>query len=283
MKRIVLLPNREKDPALALSLRALSVLLGFCTHVYTEAKNEELIASGATPYAADAFPEDAELLLVLGGDGTMLHASALAVRYGIPMLGINIGRLGYLASVEPSEIESLTALASDAFTEQARMLLDVTLEEKSGSRRFLGYALNDLVIDGCGHLADLRLCEKQSYLDYRADGLIVATPTGSTAYSLSAGGPVLDESMDAICVTPICPRSFFSRSLLFPEDATLRIVNMGTREGGVRISMDGCIDEPMAVGDAVEITRSQKRVRILSLRPRHLLEVLSTKMNTQHF
>ena len=283
MKRIVLLPNREKDPALALSLRALTVLLGFCTHVYTEAQNEELIASGALPYASDTFPADAELLLVLGGDGTMLHASELAVRYGIPMLGINIGRLGYLASVEPAEIETLSSLASDSFTEQARMLLDVTLEEKSGVRRFLGYALNDLVIDGGGHLADLRLYEKQSYLDYRAGGLIVATPTGSTAYSLSAGGPVLDESMDAICVTPICPRSFFSRSLLFSEDATLRIVNMGTREGGVRISMDGCIDEPMAVGDAVEITRSQKRVRILSLRPRHLLEVLSTKMNTQHF
>ena len=283
MKRIVLLPNREKDPALALSLRALDVLLGFCSHVYTEAQNAELIAGGATPYAQDAFPADAELLLVLGGDGTMLHASAIAVQYDIPMLGINIGRLGYLASVEPSEIGSLAALADNAYTEQARMLLDVTLETVDGERRFLGNALNDLVIDGCGHLADLRLYEKQSYLDYRADGLIVATPTGSTAYSLSAGGPVLDESMNAICVTPICPRSFFSRSLLFPEDATLRVLNMGTRADGVRISLDGCTDVPMAVGDTLEVTRSSQKVRILSLRPRHLLEVLSTKMNTQHF
>lgn len=283
MKRIVLLPNREKDPSLALSLRALSVLLGFCTCVYTEDTNRELIAAGAIGYHGEDFPKDAELLLVLGGDGTMLHAAALAFERDIPMLGINIGRLGYLASVEPSELATLTALGNDTYTEQARMLLDVTLETREGERRFLGHALNELVIDGGGHLADLRLLEKQSALDYRADGLIVATPTGSTAYSLSAGGPVMDESMDAICVTPICPRSFFSRSLLFPEDAVLRVLNMGTRSDSVRIILDGGTSVPMAVGDTVVIARSEKKVRILSLKPRHLLEVLSTKMNTQHF
>ena len=147
----------------------------------------------------------------------------------------------------------------------------------------LGCALNDMVIDGGGHLADLRLYEKQSYLDYRADGLIVATPTGSTAYSLSAGGAVLDETMDALCVTPICPRSFFSRSLVFPSDASLRIVNMSTRGDTVRISLDGSTEIPLSSGESVLVCRSTKRVRLITLKPRRLLEVLSTKMNTQHF
>lgn len=282
MKRIVLLPNRDKDAGFALSRRVLDVLLRFCSRVYTESENCELVKAGATSYPKEDFPKDAELLLVLGGDGTMLHAAEKAVKYDIPILGVNIGRLGYLASLEPTEIESLTALSTDTYTVQERMLLDVKFE-KDGEVRDLGHALNDVVIDGRGHLADLRLFEKQSHLDYRADGLIVATPTGSTAYSLSAGGPVLDENMEALCVTPICPRSFFSRSLLFSQDAALRILNMSARAEGVRVSLDGCTDAPLETGAAVLVSSSRSRVRILSLKPRHLLEVLSTKMNTQHF
>ena len=283
MDNIILLPNREKDIDLKLSRCVLRVCLGFCSHVYAEASHQELIEAGATPYTKEAFPKDGELLLVLGGDGTMLHAAETAVEHDIPLLGINIGRLGYLASLEPTELDSLRALSEDTYTVQERMLLDVLLKKQNGEEIFLGRALNDVVIDGRGHLADLRLYEKQSYLDYRADGLIVATPTGSTAYSLSAGGPVLEESMGAICVTPICPRSFFSRSLLFAEGAILNIVNRSTRAEGVRILIDGCTDMPLDAGDSVMVFRSEKKVRILSLKPRHLLEVLSTKMNTQHF
>lgn len=283
MDKIILLPNREKDPAFSLSLRVLEVLREFCTCVYTEKHNSELVAAGAVGYSAERFPTDAQLLLVLGGDGTMLHAAADAARFDIPLLGVNIGRLGYLASLDPSEIEELRALATDTYIEQTRMLLDVHIQKADGTVTPLGRALNDMVLRGCGHLADLRLYEKQSYLDYRADGLIVATPTGSTAYSLSAGGAVLDETMEALCVTPICPRSFFSRSLVFPADASLRIVNLSTRGDTARVSLDGCTDLPLAAGDAILVCRSAKRVKLLTLKPRSLLEVLSTKMNMQHF
>jgi NAD+ kinase len=283
MDKIVLLPNKEKDLDFTLSKRVLHTCLAFCSRVYTDSGNRELIEAGATPYSEDAFPRDAELLLVLGGDGTMLHAAETAVAHDIPLLGVNIGRLGYLASLEPTELASLSSLAENAYAVQERMLLDVGIKKRNGEALFLGRVLNDVVIDGQGHLADLRLFEKESYIDYRADGLIVATPTGSTAYSLSAGGPVLEESMGAICVTPICPRSFFSRSLLFSEDASLNILNMSTRTESVRILMDGCTEAVLNVGDSVTVSRSSETVRILSLKPRHLLEVLSKKMNTQHF
>ena len=283
MNKIILLPNLEKDPSLALSLQVLAVLSEFCTCVYTESGNKALLSAGAVAYEAGDLPKDAELLLVLGGDGTMLHAAIDAAKYDVPLLGINIGRLGYLASLDPTETDALRLLASDTYTEQTRMLLDVTLEKKNGERVLLGHALNDMVIDGGGHLADLRLYEKQSYLDYRADGLIVATPTGSTAYSLSAGGAVLEETMDALCVTPVCPRSFFSRSLVFPADTSLRIVNMGGRQDMTRICLDGCTEIPLSPEDSVLVSRSEKRVRLVALKPRRLLEILSTKMNTQHF
>lgn len=283
MNKIILLPNLEKDPSLALSLQVLAVLSEFCTCVYTESDNKALLSAGAVAYEAGDLPKDAELLLVLGGDGTMLHAAIDAAKYDVPLLGINIGRLGYLASLDPTETDALRLLASDTYTEQTRMLLDVALEKKTGERVFLGHALNDMVIDGGGHLADLRLYEKQSYLDYRADGLIVATPTGSTAYSLSAGGAVLEETMDALCVTPVCPRSFFSRSLVFPADTSLRIVNMGGRQDMTRICLDGCTEIPLSPEDSVLVSRSEKRVRLVALKPRRLLEILSTKMNTQHF
>lgn len=283
MKKIILLPNRDKDPGFTLSLRVLKVLQSFCTKVYTEKENAELVSLGAIPYMENDFPADAELLLVLGGDGTMLHAATAAAQHGIPLMGINIGRLGYLATVEPAEIEDLRSLADNTYIEQSRMLLDVVLQGSDGKKVFLGRALNDVFIDGGGHLADLRLFEKQSSLDYRANGLIVATPTGSTAYSLSAGGPVMDENMSAICVTPICPRSFFSRSLLFPEDALLRIVNLEARADTARVSIDGFLEVPLSRGDEIIVRRSALSVRILTLKPRRLLEVLSTKMNTQHF
>lgn len=283
MDKIVLLPNREKDPEFSLSLRVLSVLRGFCTRVYTENVNRILIDHGAVGYSEESFPADAELLLVLGGDGTMLHAAQIAAGYDIPLIGVNMGRLGYLASVDPEEIAALSALKDNMYTEQPRMLLDVSLEKKTGEIAFLGYALNDLVIDGKGHLSDLRIYEKKSYLDYRADGLIVATPTGSTAYSLSAGGAVLDETMDAMCVTPICPRSFFSRSIVFPADTELRIVNSNVRGDAAGLSLDGCTSAVLEAGDSVVVTRSEKRARLLTLKPRRTLEVLSTKMNTQHF
>ncbi|MBQ9736154.1 MAG: NAD(+)/NADH kinase [Clostridia bacterium] len=282
MDKIVLLPNAEKDASFALSLATMDVLKEFCSKIYTENENKELISAGAIGYARDAFPTDAQLLLVLGGDGTMLHAASVAVEHDIPILGVNIGRLGYLAAVEPSELDSLKKLATDTYDEQSRMMLSVTVRTKDGGERFLANALNDMVIDGGGRLCDLRLFERDGYLDYRADGLIVSTPTGSTAYSLSAGGPVVDETMDALGVTPVCPRSFFSRSLLFGADTTLRILNMSAR-ADVRISIDGCTDAALSLGDEVIVRRAECRLRTILLTPRNLLEVLSTKMNTQHF
>jgi len=283
MKKIVLTPNPQKDVDFLLSVKVIDVLKSFCSEIYVENVYKELLTYGVTGYEPNAFPEDAELILVLGGDGSMLHAAKDALEHDIPLLGINMGRVGYLASVEPHEISDLADLAMDRYIEKKHMTLSVVAKGTDGKEKFLGYALNDVVVDGKGHLADMRVYDGNCFLDYRADGLIAATPTGSTAYSFSAGGPVMDESMDAICLTPVCPRSFFSRSLLFAPTSVLRIVNTTSRDGDMQVILDGQDTYPLRYGEEVIVCRSNLDVKILALKQRNLLEVLCTKMDTRHF
>ena len=282
MNKIILLPNAKKDEGFLLTKQVIAVLRTFCEKIYVS-EDVPIAEEGICLYPVGALPKDAELLLVIGGDGTLLHAAAAAMHADIPILGVNMGRLGYLTSVEPSEIESLSRLADGDYTVKGRMALEVLCKHADGTTELMGSVLNDVVVDGAGHLADLRLYEKERFLDYRAGGLIIATPTGSTAYSLSAGGPVVDEAMGALCVTPICPRSFFSRSILFCEDATLRVAYIGERRDPLHVSMDGCLDFSLLPGEEVVVRRAAKDFKFLFLKPRDLLEVLCTKMNTQHF
>ena len=283
MKRIALKINVQKDKDLACAKEVLAVLRSFCEKIYVEDTYKSLASEKVFFYGGDTIPKDSELIMVLGGDGTMLHAACDAVKYDLPMLGINMGRVGYLASLEIGEIDTLARLDSDDFLEKQHMLFSVTVKKKNGEEIFLGYALNDVVIDGKGHLADIRLNDGKNTLDYRANALIAATPTGSTAYSFSAGGPVMDEAMEAICITPVCPRSFFSRSLLFAPSSVLSIENRRTRDGDLEISIDGYTHTPLSYGDSVCVCRAQKRIRILALKERRLLEVLCTKMDTRYF
>lgn len=283
MNRIALKINAQKDKDFSLAKEVLARLSDFCEKIYVENDFPLLLGGKVHPYTDESFPADAELLLVLGGDGTMLHAARTAVKHDLPMLGVNIGRVGYLASVECSELSELSRLKENDFFEIEHMMLRVSVHKKNGEEMLLGYALNDVVIDGKGHLADIRLYDGESFLDYRADGLIVATPTGSTAYSFSAGGPVMDEGMKAICVTPVCPRSFFSRSLLFAPNSALCIEHTGERVGDLDISVDGYTHFPLSYGESVTVLRADKSVRILTLKKRNLLKVLCTKMGTRYF
>ena len=283
MNNIVLIPNQQKDVGYAVTKEVIGVLLGFGMRVYVK---EELLGDleGVLSYPAESFPEDAELILVVGGDGTMLHAAALALENNVALLGINMGRLGYLTTVERTELSLLSALKDDTYTVEERMTLSLSVLHKNGERSELPFsALNEIVVSGMGHLADIRLYEGGEALDYRADGLILATPTGSTAYSLSAGGPVMEDSMNAFCVTPVSPRSFFSRSLLFSAEAVLKIESVGERREGLRVTVDGRESFVLEDGNLLEIKQSTKKVRILSLQPKNLLRVLCTKMKMNHF
>jgi NAD+ kinase len=270
MKKFVIIPNRQKDPDYAVTVQTIRVLKQSDTTVYVERQHEDLTPHGVTLYDESHFPPDAEIIIVLGGDGSILDAGHTAIRHDLPVLGINMGRLGYLAEVSPDELSKLSALFSDNYTQRERMTLDVTLIRKSGERTSLyKHALNDIVVSHgqIARLADLELCEgDKKALTYRADGLIVATPCGSTAYSLSAGGPIVDPKLSCFCVTPICPHSLSARPLVFPDTANLRIKNICNREKVLHLTLDGRVTFDLYFGDTVCITRSDLRVQLLRLK-----------------
>ena len=222
-----------------------------------------------------------ELILTLGGDGTVLAASEDAISRDVPLLGINMGRLGFLAELETDQLGRLDALFTGEYSVSSRMTLSVTADEGEGEFELPGYPLNDVVFshDREDGLALLSLCDQDgNVIDYHADGLILATPSGSTAYTLSAGGPIVDDAMDAICVTPVCPHSFFNRSVIFGPDAVLTVENRSPLGRDVTVSLDGkeCLRLPF--GGAVSVKRSDHPLKMLSLDRHAVLSTLNRKM-----
>lgn len=212
---------------------------------------------------------EAELIVVLGGDGAMLDAARRTAPLGTPILGINMGRVGYMSELEIDELSLLDRVFEGKYRLDERTLLQVTVDGSGGQSKFSSYALNEAAITGgsAARIVDLQLSDGDELIyTYRADGLLVATPTGSTAYSLSAGGPIVDPKLSCFCVTPICPHSLLARPLVFPDTADLRIKNICNREKVLHLTLDGRATFDLYFGDTVRITRSEMKVRLLRIK-----------------
>jgi NAD+ kinase len=232
-----------------------------------------------TWYAREELPEGIDLLIVLGGDGTLLSAARVIGGRDIPLLAVNMGHLGFLTAITVGELfpELERALRGEHRIGVRRML---DCELWRGDQAIAHYsALNDVVITK-SMLA--RMIDLDTHVDnhfvaaYKADGLIIATPTGSTAYSLSAGGPVIFPSVAAVCVTPICPHMLTNRPVILPDTAVIQIVNHG--DDGTFLTIDGQVGEPMQKGDRVICRSSDKKISLV--RPPRLLffDVLREKL-----
>ena len=212
---------------------------------------------------------EAELVVVLGGDGAMLDAARKTAPLGTPILGINMGRVGYMSELEMDELSLLDRVFEGKTRVDERTMLQATVQGTGGQNRFSAYALNEAAITGgaAARIVDLQLSDGAELIyTYRADGLLVATPTGSTAYSLSAGGPIVDPKLACFCVTPICPHSLSARPLVFPDTADLRIKNICNREKVLHLTLDGRTTFDLYYGDTVRITRSDRTVRLLRIK-----------------
>lgn len=233
----------------------------------------------------DEVYERADVLIVLGGDGTILEAARRAAIYKTPILGINLGRLGYMAELEVDEIRMLSKLFDGDYEINERSMLSVTLLDSKGERKLSSFALNDAVISNgsVARIVDLEMSEGGATVTtYRADGLIVATPTGSTAYSMAAGGSIVDPRLSCICVTPICPHSLTARPLIFPDSAVIDIKNICTREKNLFLTIDGRTNYELFRGEIVRITKSEKTTRLITLRERGFYNILRQKMTNSH-
>ena len=212
---------------------------------------------------------EAELIIVLGGDGFMLEAARRAAPVGISILGINMGRVGYMTELEIDEIELIDRVFDGNFRIDERAMLKVDIVSSKGQIKASAYALNDAVIanGAAARIVDLELSDRGELVNtYRADGLVIATPTGSTAYSLSAGGPIIDPKLSCFCVTPICPHSMCARPLVFPDTATLEVKNICVREKLLHLTVDGRATFDLFLGDTVVVTKSEMTAKLLRVK-----------------
>ena len=224
---------------------------------------------------------EADILIVLGGDGTILEAARRAAQRGTPILGVNLGRLGYMAELEMQDLDLLKKLFTGEYELEKRSMLRVELLS-GGELRSFCYALNDAVISNgsVSRLVDIELSEGgNSVATYRADGLIIATPTGSTAYSMSAGGAIVDPKVSCVCVTPICPHSFSARPMIFSDQSVLEIRNICAREKMLYLTVDGRMNFELYRNQVVRITKSSMQTKLIRLKPCGFYKKLRQKMS----
>ena len=221
-----------------------------------------------------------EMIVVLGGDGTMLRTAHYLAGHRVPILGINLGSFGYLTEVNLNEIHSTLELIIQAeFITEKRMMLDVSIKHGKNILN-VGSVLNDAVINrgDLSRMNELEVDINGKYLTtYKGDGLIVSTPTGSTAYSLSAGGPIVFPGKDLIIVNPICPHTLTNRPIIFPEDSVLKIT-LWSKDKGAMLTLDGQEAYKVKSGDAI-IVKKSRHVTMLVLSPfRSYREILRSKL-----
>jgi NAD+ kinase len=224
---------------------------------------------------------ESDILIVLGGDGTILEAARRAAQRGTPILGINLGRLGYMAELEMSELDNLSCLFTGNYKIEKRSMLRVELLS-GGELKSFCYALNDAVISNgsVSRMIDLELSEGGvPVTTYRADGLIIATPTGSTAYSMSAGGAIVDPRVPCFCATPICPHSFIARPIIFSDESVLEVRNVCVREKMLYLTVDGRMNFELYRNQVVRITKSNLQTGLIRLKPCGFYRKLRQKMS----
>jgi NAD+ kinase len=224
-------------------------------------------------------PSHSDLLLVLGGDGTLLSMARMVGDLGVPILGVNLGGLGFLTALTLDELfPALEAYLRDELVIEERMLLEARVY-RQGERLGEYAALNDVVITKSAMSRIIRLevaVDGDFATGYRADGLILSTPTGSTAYCLSAGGPIVFPTMDAVVLTPICSHTLTNRPIVLP--ATQRISITLLTDQDVMLTLDGQVGFALKANDTVEVRRAAARTRLLRVPQKHFFSVLRTKL-----
>jgi NAD+ kinase len=239
-------------------------------------------STGVRLLPAKALAAKADLLIVVGGDGTLLKAAQLIAARPIPLVGVNLGKLGFLADITPEQVqEDIAAMLEGNYTHEERMMLEAHAQ-RGKSAEAPRTALNDVVV----HKSDGgRLIEFETWVDghflcaYRADGIVMATPTGSTAYALSGGGPIVHPAMDAMALVPICPHTLGDRPIVVSGESRIE-VRIGDAHGGAaQVTWDGQHAETLNAGDRVEVRRAPKRITFIHPRGYDYYKILRSKLH----
>lgn len=261
-----------------LARRALGALEGAGVRLLVNEEGAALIGAEAQAVAETALGEQAELLVVLGGDGTILHGARVAAGR-VPLLGVRVGGFGFLAEVNLEDLAGVAGrIAREDYKVEERMMLQAEVEHE-GVQLAAFAALNDIVVGKSGVARVLRLIasvDGELLARYPADGLVVATPTGSTAYSLSAGGPIVHPNVELIVITPISPHTFNARAVVVGRDARVTIELTAGQEA--RLTVDGQVGYPIEAGDRVVVQRSAATTKLVRLVPPSFYNILRARL-----
>ncbi|MDH3334367.1 MAG: NAD(+)/NADH kinase [Gammaproteobacteria bacterium] len=278
--RNIALVGRQTDARVAEPMR---VLADYLTKAGIKVTAAEALALDlpVTRVAEEQLCDDADLVIAIGGDGTMLYASRLARIRGTPILGVNRGRLGFLADITPDEmIASVEQVLAGKYIKDSRLLLKAILRTATGDE-VVEYGLNDVVVQrrGSGGMVDFSTSVAGQYVNtHSGDGLICATPTGSTAYALSCGGPIIEPQLDAVALVPICPHTLTDRPIVIPSSREIEIVLLKRDDSRAEITVDGGHIGTLGPGDTLTVAAASQRVTLLHLPGHDFYGILRSKL-----
>lgn len=283
MKKIILCPNPYRDNELEVAKNARRILeeCGFqtavCLPFHREGYGNEL---GMPIQSLQQEIKSADMLLSFGGDGTILHLAKMVALHSVPVLGINLGSLGFMTEMEGNEIDKLRELSKWNFTVESRMMLDVSVI-RDGRQVYSNIALNDAVISKGAVARVVRLdifTEEGKLTKICGDGTIVSTPTGSTGYSMAAGGPIVEPTARNLLLTPICAHSSRSSSYVLSPDHVITVETADANRKFVYLSVDGGRAFSLKNGDQVRISKSRFETKLVRTTKRSFCEILDRKM-----
>jgi len=276
--------GKSQDPGI---VKAIEEISQFCQKSNLDVFLDEYTAShigniGLKTAERDSLGSQCDLIIVVGGDGTMLSAARTLCEYEIPLIGINLGRLGFLADISPTEAEDrLQEILNGEYEVEERVLLNASIM-RNGKVIATGNALNDVVV----HKWEVaHMIETDTYINddfvhtHRSDGIITSTPTGSTAYALSGGGPIIQPGLDALVIVPICPHTLSNRPIAIKSDSKIKISLSNTGRHKGQVTCDGHMLHELEIGDEVHIETGTRKLKLLHPKGHDYFQILRAKLH----
>lgn len=285
MKKIMMHPNPTRD----LNLKHTRIIAAYLRSHGVEVTIPEGMTDEDYPVLRTLPFNDAicgaDMVISLGGDGSILHTARQAAEHAIPILGVNVGRMGYMAELEADELDAFGDILDGKYTVEERMMIDVSIRREHDII-YRNTGLNDVMITKTNTLKiiDIDIYADQFFIShYQGDGVVIATPTGSTAYSMSAGGPIVDPIAENITITPVCTHSLSAKPIILSPSRTVSVQALSDAENAVAVSVDGAPHIALRYNDQVLIKRSEFTTKLVRVKNKNFYDILCSKLSERRF
>ncbi len=278
----VVVPNIKKDLNLEITRQIIDYLISKSVNVFLSDEYSLCINKDVTFLDSEKLYLNADFVVTVGGDGTILSVAEKLSELNISVIGVNLGRMGFMAEIEPNEISLLDKILSKEFTLDKRMMLDVEVV-RDGEVISSYRALNDIVVSNgrVSKMSELEMfCDNTYVSTFHSDGIIVSTPTGSTAYSLSAGGAIIDPTIKCLLFTPVCPHSFYNaRPIVFSPSSVIQIKDVQQKDDNTYLTVDGRINEKLYCSDLVNVKASTYTLNLIKIKEKKFYDRVYQKIS----